>query len=66
MSWTHAICLPCWEKRHGARVPVAVADAPSVACCYCGAATAAGIFVRESPREVPCEGRCDHLAKGPQ
>jgi hypothetical protein len=48
--WTHAICDGCWKRRQPGRVPVRVREPGNRArCCYCGKATASGIFVRDEP-----------------
>lgn len=54
MSWTHAICDPCWDERHPYREPVQMIDAPRETCCFCGEPTTGGIYVRHDPRDLSC------------
>jgi hypothetical protein len=55
--WTHAICQPCWRERYGVtRNVVVVRDDEERSCCFCGAATAAGIYVRADPATLACRG----------
>lgn len=63
-KWTHYICEKCWRKREGDREPVrckvelVMLDGQVSHCCFCGDATASGIFVREAPDKVLCKGAC--------
>jgi len=54
MTWTHIICTACWDKRQPGREPVRVRGAREEPCCFCGRVTAAGIYVCEDPRDLPC------------
>src|SRR5215471_1384691 len=65
--WNHSICWDCWSKRETVptgeiRRPVRVVTDDlqylNARCCYCSRRTIAGIFKRENPRDVPCNG--DH------
>lgn len=56
-AWTHVICLPCWNKRHDVREPVQVTNAPEEQCCYCQRMTIDGIYIRENPTIVLCQGK---------
>lgn len=53
MTWTHSICVPCWNKREPDRPPVTVVEKEQNICCFCGELTDSGIFVREHPSKVP-------------
>lgn len=55
--WTHAICERCWVAREGGRPPVTVAGADCEECCFCGASTRGGIFVRAHPMTALCGGK---------
>lgn len=57
--WTHVICEVCWSKREPGRVPHQVMDDDPQRCCFCGASTSAGIYVRENPTNLKCGGRHD-------
>jgi hypothetical protein len=55
-AWTHAICDACWALRNGDRDPFRVIDDPAdEKCCQCGKACR-GIFVREDPSKMHCNG----------
>lgn len=56
-AWTHVICLPCWNARHERRTPMQITDAPEEQCCYCQRMTMDGIYVRENPAKVACQGK---------
>lgn len=54
-NWDHAICPECWTRHwHGAARSVASPEAEI--CCWCGADTEAGIYVRADPSKTPCQG----------
>lgn len=67
-EWTHRICEACYmvkqEENGGYRLPLRYVDAPIEHCCYCGAISYSGIYVREDPKNMKCMGeigRChDH------
>ncbi len=50
-EWTHAICERCWAAREGDRSPVTLGENWEQ-CCFCGASTRGGIFVRADPSTV--------------
>lgn len=54
--WTHAICSRCWLKHWGSRRPTRLVEGEAEICCFCGADTDAGIYVRRDPKETPCQG----------
>ncbi len=54
MSWTHSICLGCWNKRYRGR-PVRIPNPETEKCCFCGALTTSGIYVRADPKTLDCE-----------
>lgn len=60
-KWNHAICDSCWPSfnvRHmNLDEPYRVIARPDEVCCYCGEATNSGIYVREDPTLVPCNGQ---------
>lgn len=60
--WTHAICVACWDKERPERKPVVAFNNPPETCCWCGAETGAGIYVRHDPKALRCQGK-DALAK---
>jgi hypothetical protein len=63
-GWVHTICDDCWTKRSSAegkpgRTPVQVplGDRAAEICCFCGATTRSGIYVRENPKVTKCGGK---------
>jgi hypothetical protein len=58
-AWTHPICRDCWMKKFPNRKPIQVIDSKAQNCCYCDTYTAAGIFVRENPMFLRCQGKHD-------
>lgn len=51
-SWTHNMCGACWDRQHqGNRQPHRVTHSLTEICCYCGAVTNEGIFVRNDPND---------------
>jgi hypothetical protein len=56
--WNHVICEACWNRKNPGRPPVKlyVSGGHYETCCYCSAATCAGIHVRENPADMPCNG----------
>jgi hypothetical protein len=54
-SWMHRICEACWRKREPEREPIRVREHPPEPCCFCGANTTAGIYVREAPWRTLCK-----------
>lgn len=57
MSWTHSICLTCWENREPGREAVKVLAGEDEVCCFCGRGTTEGIYVREDPKDLRCQGK---------
>lgn len=57
VSFTQPICRTCWEQRNVGRDPIRVREPPGEKCCYCGAETFEGIYVRVDPRQVPYPSR---------
>lgn len=53
MSWRHSICLACWKTRNPGREPIALKEPEIETCCFCGAETCDGIYVREDPALTP-------------
>jgi hypothetical protein len=51
----HLLCEACW-KRGCSEEPDRV-DSPEGPCCMCGEPTRSGIFVRELPALMRCQGR---------
>jgi hypothetical protein len=58
-KWTHAICVECWDKQQPGREPVTVLNGTEQTCCFCGQPTKAGIYIREDPKGMRCEGQHD-------
>ena len=54
--WNHALCRDCYAAREPGRDPVRLKDAPTVACCACGAFTGDGIYYRADPATMSCKG----------
>jgi hypothetical protein len=55
--WTHAVCSTCWQRQRGSLAPVRVREEAARVCCYCLDAAAGGIWVREAPGKLACQGR---------
>jgi hypothetical protein len=55
-KWTHAICIPCWNEKNPDRDPITLREEEKETCCFCGAPTTAGIYIREDPNKVLCKG----------
>ncbi len=56
-SWTHAICDDCWDAKRPERPSPRDGKGEPTMCCFCGAPTASGIYVREDPKKTKCAGR---------
>ena len=54
-DWTHTICEACWRKREPGREPVRLKNPTAEPCCFCGAVTRDGIFVRQDPQDLACQ-----------
>ncbi len=55
MSWTHAICEKCWKQEKGGQIPHRIREAAEEPCCFCGAPTSAGIYLRHDPKLLECK-----------
>jgi hypothetical protein len=55
-KWTHSICTECWEKKYPGRGAHRLLKADTEKCCFCGKEHASGIFVREHPADMECNG----------
>lgn len=56
MNWTHLACENCWHILNGEnRQPVRAVDPRGSYCCFCGAETTSGIYVRHHPKGLKCE-----------
>ncbi|MGH9042659.1 MAG: hypothetical protein ACRDZ3_20785 [Acidimicrobiia bacterium] len=55
-NWDHAMCPRCWGAEWGARQPARVDEGTPEICCFCGADTDSGIYVRRDPAVTPCQG----------
>ncbi len=56
--WTHNMCISCWRSLRPLReFPVQRLQLSTDLCCYCGAENNDGVYVRQDPTEVACEGR---------
>lgn len=57
-KWRHSICTDCWEKKNPGREPVRLLneDAELDVCCFCSKPHSEGIYVRENPADMPCNG----------
>lgn len=51
----HAACDDCWEERNPGREAVRIRDAEEVECCFCGADTSSGIYVRDRGKGFHCQ-----------
>lgn len=55
-AWTHAICVACWNKLRP-ETPAQDSDVGRLEdCCWCGAKTEAGIYLRGDPKALLCKG----------
>jgi len=53
---SHPICAGCWKKREPFRTPLRL-YVETERCCFCGADTDDGIYMRELVENVPaCTG----------
>jgi len=52
-NWTHAICDDCWDKQHPDRPSPRAGEGETECCCWCGAATWSGIYLRADPKDMP-------------
>lgn len=55
--FTHSICEECWKKKNPRRSPVRIIDCPPMEkCCFCSKSHYSGIYVRENPADMQCNG----------
>ncbi len=54
-KFTHAQCTDCWNERNPDKQTSRVLGSDTEACCYCGMATKAGIYVRDDPKNTNCK-----------
>lgn len=54
--WTHNSCEKCWKKNNPDRQPIKAAEGYKERCCYCGDINTDGIWMRDDPLDLPCEG----------
>lgn len=56
--WTHAFCVPCWNRENPDRAVTAAAysSGPLTKCCRCLLPTQSGIYVRKNPVILLCVG----------
>lgn len=52
-SWTQPCCDVCWTLNNGERTPHRLNTVELEVCCFCGAETKSGIYVRVRPDSVP-------------
>lgn len=52
MSWTHAVCIDCWNIRKPGQEPVRIHNDDTQVCCDCGKDTTDGVYIREDPKKV--------------
>jgi hypothetical protein len=51
--WTQPSCQECYEERYPSTSPSRMIRPESEQCCFCGAQTFDGLYVRVDPSEVP-------------
>ena len=58
MDCDHAICDDCWAGKNPKRVPMRCKTIECESCCFCGAPTLSGIYVRHDPKDekLACKG----------
>jgi len=60
-KWTHLICKACWEKKRPGETPTVLIeewrDEKADPCCYCGRGCQSGIYIRDNPSNLLCQGR---------
>lgn len=66
MSWTSAICDPCWDTHHPDREPTRIREPDEETCGRCGTRTRSGIYERLEPRlqVKPCPACGQPMTKG--
>jgi hypothetical protein len=55
-KWTHNICRGCYNEMYKHNRNPATIKGDYNSCCWCGIKNQNGIYVREDPKEVPCQG----------
>lgn len=57
-EWTHTVCDTCWQTDHPLQKPARMYPPGTDKCCFCGATTDSGIFLRVDPkdRKLRCKG----------
>lgn len=55
--WRHAICEACWHRKNPTRRAVRLKEPDNEVCCWCFKSTRSGIYVREDPELVRCQGK---------
>ncbi len=61
---THAMCDDCWSRTQQARSgqpPTRTEDRAVQRCCFCGAETRSGMFMRQDPAGLRCGGRHNYF-----
>lgn len=56
-AWTHNMCISCWRALRPLRQIPSHKPGSTDLCCFCGAENNDGIYVRDDPTNVACEGR---------
>ena len=56
ISWSHPICDDCYTERVPNRRPFRVQNFITDTCCFCQSPSVSGIYVREDPMDLPCNG----------
>lgn len=51
-NWTQPVCDDCWDERNPDRRAARTNSGEPEKCCYCGAETYSGIYVRINPFSV--------------
>jgi hypothetical protein len=63
-GWTHPQCERCWLGQNtkvvndhdlSVRLPVRMKDPEVEYCCWCGALTIFGVYVRQDPQGLVCD-----------
>lgn len=59
-SWTHSICVPCWNELNPGRElhPDDCVGSRREVCCWCTQETQSGIYTRHNPADdaLQCKG----------
>jgi hypothetical protein len=56
-EWTHNICKQCYTRFYPNREPTTLTLAERKLCCFCAQPNLDGIYVREDPRKLLCQGQ---------